>query len=235
VKGIVVFGRRPVEEVLDVARDHIRRMVVDRVDRTAQLDTAGLQVVVDAELLDNLCRGNHQGVAAELNAFQYAPFDDLLQLERGCVVVLDSVQDPHNLGAILRTAAVLGVDGVVIAKDRAADVTGTVVRTSAGLAYRVPIARVTNVARSLEQLAEAGFWSVGTDGGGDSAIWDVDLAAKTALVIGAEGTGLRRLVAKKCDFLAKIPMAVEGSSLNASVAAGMAIYEWRRQILTNQG
>ena len=226
----VVYGKHPVEEILEVARDRVKRVVIDRADRIAGLSVTGLTVVEDRDLLDRLCDGgNHQGIAAELANFQYAQLSDVLDIESGCLLILDQVQDPHNLGAILRSAAALGVRAVVIGKDRAASVTDTVIRTSAGFAYRIDVVQVTNIARTLEQLAEDGFWSVGMAASGESAIWEVDLGQKIAIVVGGEGPGIRRLVLDKCDFKARIPMASGVESLNVSVAAGMALYEWHRQ------
>lgn len=226
----VVYGRHPVEEILAVARPQVQRILVDRADRVRDLDVTGLPVDVDPAALEELCRGgNHQGIAAVLGEFRYADLAALAAIESGCVVVLDQVQDPHNLGAVLRTAAAIGVAGVVIARDRSAAVTDTVIRTSAGLAYRVPVAQVTNIARSLEELAAAGFWSVATVMDAEQTIWDVDLGGKIAIVMGGEGPGIRRLVLEKCDFRARIPMAEGAESLNVSVAAGIAMYEWRRQ------
>lgn len=237
-KNTIVYGKHPVEEILTVAREHILRIVVDRPDRVDVEATTGLVVLHDPQLLEKLCgRGNHQGIAAELRPFRYATLDQILDGEDGCILVLDQVQDPHNLGAMLRTAAALGVRAVVIGKDRAAAVTDTVIRTSAGLAFRVDVVQVTNIARTLEQLAEHGFWSVALVSGdvsrseeaGAPPLWEVDLAAKTTLVMGGEGPGLRRLVLQRCDLRATIPMANGAQSLNVSVAAGMAIYEWSRQ------
>ncbi len=227
----IVYGRHPVEEIFAVARDQIERLVLDRADRADGLSLAGLTVTVDAVELETLTQsGNHQGIAAVLQPFQYAPFEPLREIAAGCVVVLDQVQDPHNLGAILRSAAALGASAVVIPKDRAAVVTDTVIRTSAGLAYRVPVVQVTNIARTLEALAESGFWSVGMMMDGDQTIAQVDLRGKIAIVVGGEGDGIRRLVAEKCDFRARIPMQTGAESLNVSVAAGVAMYEWRRQV-----
>ena len=226
---MIVYGRRPVEEVLSAARTEVQRLVVDRADRTRDLDCSGVQVDVDPEEVERLCgRGNHQGLAAVMKPFAYADLDKLTSAE-GAILVLDQVQDPHNLGAILRSAAVLGASGVVIGKDRAASVTPTVVRTSAGLAYRIPVAQVTNIARALQTFADAGFWSVALAGEADQPVGKLDLDERTVLVVGAEGQGVRPLVRKRCDFVAQIPLCIAGSSLNASVAAGIALYEWRRQ------
>lgn len=233
---MIVYGQNPVEEILAVARDQIRRIVVDHDRRIEDLDIGDdIRCVIDPEELERLTNGgHHQGVAAELGDFQYANWEKLVGSVRdastACFVVLDQVQDPHNLGAILRSAAALGVDGVLVPKDRSASVTDAVVRTSAGLAFRVPVCRVTNIARTLAELKEEGFWTVGTVMDGDTDLWDVDFKMKTALVLGGEGSGIRRLVQEGCDFKARIPMADGAESLNVSVAAAIAMYEIRRQL-----
>jgi 23S rRNA (guanosine2251-2'-O)-methyltransferase len=144
-------------------------------------------------------------------------------------VVLDSVQDPHNLGAIIRSASVFGADAVIIPRDRAVGVTPVVVKASAGATEHMPIARVTNLARALEQLKQAGVWTVAAVADDAQEPWNLDLTGPIALVMGAEGKGLRPLVAKTCDFRAKIPMAGQVASLNVSVASGALLYEAVRQ------
>ncbi len=159
--------------------------------------------------------------------------DQFMELVAGAenplVLVLDCVQDPHNLGAILRTAEAAGVLAVVTTKDKAAGVTETVRRVSVGAADRVPFARVTNLARVMERLKEAGFWLVGTSDRGTQSIYETDLTGRLALVLGAEEKGMRRLTGENCDFLAVIPMAGEVGCLNVSVAAGVCLFEAVRQ------
>ena len=231
---MIVYGQHPVEEILDVAPEQIRRVVADHGGRFDGLEIpASVERTVDGAELDRITDGgNHQGIAAVLGDFQYTGLREILaaveSAATACVVVLDQVQDPRNLGAILRSAAALGADAVLIPKDRAAQVTHTVVRTSAGLAYHVPVCRVTNVARTLEELAEAGFWSVGMAMDGETELADIDFVMKTALVLGGEA-GIRRLVLERCDFRARIPMAAGVESLNVSVAASIALYEIARQ------
>lgn len=231
----VVYGKHPVEEVLMLAPKEIVRLVADYAERFRDFSIPEeIAVEVDPEELERITSGgNHQGIAAELAPFHYTPLSEVLTSIGGHptaqIVVLDQVQDPHNLGAILRSAAALDADAVVIAKDRAAGVTDTVIRTSAGLAYRVPVCMVTNIARTLDSLREEGFWVVGTFMDGDTDLWDVDFEMKTALVMGGE-IGMRRLVREKCDFRARIPMAPGAESLNVSVAASVALYEIARQL-----
>src|SRR6201984_1453696 len=174
----------------------------------------------------------HQGVVAVSSAKQYSDLDDVVAAKRGqysLVVVLDGVEDPHNLGAILRTADAAGADGVVIPERRATAVTGAVTQTSAGGSEHLPIAKVTNIARSVEELKERNIWVVGLDERGTQPYDSLDYNMDCAMVLGAEGKGVHDLVARKCDFLVSIPMLGKVSSLNVSVAAGGVLYEIVRQ------
>jgi len=174
----------------------------------------------------------HQGVVAVTSAKQYSGLDDVIDAKRGMyslIVVLDGVEDPHNLGAILRTADAAGADGVVIPERRATAVTGTVTKTSAGASEHLPIAKVTNIARSVEELKERNIWVVGLDERGTQTYDSLDYNMDCAMVLGAEGKGVHDLVARKCDFLVSIPMLGKVSSLNVSVAAGVVLYEIVRQ------
>jgi 23S rRNA (guanosine2251-2'-O)-methyltransferase len=174
----------------------------------------------------------HQGVVAVTSAKQYTELDDVIAAKRGehsLIVVLDGVEDPHNLGAVLRTADAAGADGVIIPERRASGITGTVVKASAGASEHLPVAKVTNVSRTLEELKSKGLWIVGLDERGKECYNAVDYLMNCAVVLGAEGKGLHDLVASKCDFLVSIPMLGKVSSLNVSVAAGVVLYEIVRQ------
>src|SRR6201997_2103688 len=174
----------------------------------------------------------HQGVVAVTSAKQYSDLDDIVGAKRGqysLVVVLDGVEDPHNLGAILRTADAAGADGVVIPERRAAGVTGTVTKASAGASEHLPMARVTNIARTVEELKERNIWVVGLDERGTQTYDALDYNMDCAVVLGAEGKGVHDLVRRQCDFLVSIPMLGKVSSLNVSVAAGVVLYEVVRQ------
>jgi 23S rRNA (guanosine2251-2'-O)-methyltransferase len=174
----------------------------------------------------------HQGVVAVTSAKQYSDLDDVIGAKRGkysLVIVLDGVEDPHNLGAILRTADAAGANGVIIPERRAASVTGTVTKASAGASEHLPIAKVTNIARTVEELKDRNIWTVGLDEHGKQAYDALDYKMDCALVLGAEGKGLHDLVKKKCDFLVSIPMLGKVPSLNVSVAAGVVLYEILRQ------
>lgn len=188
---------------------------------------------IDRAELDRMAGHNgHQGVVAVTSAKQYNDLDDVIEAKRGqysLIVVLDGVEDPHNLGAILRTADAAGANGVVIPERRAAGVTGTVTKASAGASAHLPIAKVTNIARTLEDLKSKNIWVVGLDERGSQSYDSLDYKMDCAVVLGAEGKGLHDLVAKKCDFLASIPMLGKVPSLNVSVAAGVILYEVVRQ------
>jgi len=174
----------------------------------------------------------HQGVLAVTSEKRYNDLDDLLAAKRAeysLIVVLDGVEDPHNLGAILRTADAAGVDGVAIPERRAAGVTGTVVKVSAGASEHLPIAKVTNISRTLEELKSKNLWTVGLDERGTQSYETLDYKMDCALVLGAEGKGVHDLVRKHCDFLVSIPMLGKVPSLNVSVAGGIVLYEIVRQ------
>ena len=181
---------------------------------------------VKKERLDQMSEtGKHQGVIAMTAAYDYAEVDDILNKarEKGeapFVVLLDNIEDPHNLGAIIRTANLAGAHGVIIPKNRAVGLTATVARTSAGALNYTPVARVTNIARTIEELKKEGLWFVCADMGGTS-MYQLDLKGPIGLVIGNEGEGVSRMVKEKCDFVASIPMKGDIDSLNASVAAGV--------------
>ena len=176
----------------------------------------------------------HQGVVAVVADFRYSALEDLLAAAAASgrpplLVLLDGVEDPHNLGAIIRSAHALGAHGVVIPKDRAVGVTPAAAKASAGSVERCPVARVTNVAKTIEALKEAGVWSVALAADGERPIGEVDLRGPIALVLGSEGEGLRPLVRKTCDLSASIPMSGEIDSLSVSASAAVALYEAARQ------
>ena len=189
---------------------------------------------VTKERLDQMSQtGKHQGVIAVVAAYEYASVEDILQKarEKGeapFIFLLDNIEDPHNLGAIIRTANLAGAHGVIIPKNRAVGLTATVARTSAGALNYTPVAKVTNLGKTIEELKKEGLWFVCADMGGTS-MYQLDLKGAIGLVIGNEGEGVSRLVKEKCDFIASIPMKGDIDSLNASVAAGVLAYEIVRQ------
>ena len=191
---------------------------------------------VSKERLDQLSETRaHQGVIAQVAAYEYSTVDEIFDRaeEKGeppFLILLDNVEDPHNLGAIIRTANLAGAHGVIIPKRRAVGLTSTVAKTSAGAINYTPVAKVTNIVRTIEELKEKGIWFVCADMGGE-IMYDLDLTGPMGLVIGNEGEGVSRLVREACDFTASIPMKGDIDSLNASVAAGVLAYEIVRQRL----
>ena len=191
---------------------------------------------VDKERLDRLANsGHHQGVVAQAAAYEYAEVEDILNAakEKGeapFIFILDEIEDPHNLGAIIRTANLCGAHGVIIPKRRAVGLTATVAKTSAGAVNYTPVAKVTNIAKTIEELKKEGLWFLCADMDGQT-MYDLNLTGPIGLVIGNEGAGVSRLVKEKCDFTASIPMKGDIDSLNASVAAGVLAYEIVRQRL----
>ena len=189
---------------------------------------------VEKERLDRLSKtGHHQGVVAQAAAYEYAEVDDILEAARRkeeppFIFILDEIEDPHNLGAIIRTANLAGAHGVIIPKRRAVGLTATVAKTSAGAINYTPVAKVTNIAKTIEELKKQGLWFVCADMDGTS-MYKLDLKGPIGLVIGNEGSGVSRLVKEKCDFVASIPMKGDIDSLNASVAAEVLAYEIVRQ------
>lgn len=195
---------------------------------------------VSKESLDQLSETHaHQGVIAQVAAYDYSTVDEILagaeeKGEAPFLIILDNVEDPHNLGAIIRTANLAGAHGVIIPKRRAVGLTSTVAKTSAGAINYTPVAKVTNIVRTIEELKEKGIWFVCADMGGET-MYDLDLTGPMGLVIGNEGEGVSRLVREACDFTASIPMKGDIDSLNASVAAGVLAYEIVRQRLAKAG
>lgn len=242
MKEEIVYGINPVLEALRGRRRAFELFVAKgsqekRLEKVLRL-AADRGVPVRHRERDDLARlcgtGHHQGVALRVEAFAYAELPDILARwkesgDSGLLLVLDGIQDPHNLGALIRSAACAGAHGVIIPKDRAAGVTPAVEKASAGAVETLPVARVTNLAQALDELKEAGFWIYGTAGESPSSVFELDLTGNVALVIGSEGEGLRPLTSKKCDFLVAIPLKGGVASLNASVAGGVVLFEAVRQ------
>lgn len=202
----------------------------------AKAKDRGIPVVeIDRTKLDSMSEtGVHQGVIARIPPYEYKTVDDILNIakEKGespFIVILDHLEDPHNLGSIIRTANCAGVHGVIISKHDGVTLTATAVKASAGAASFTPVARVSNIAQTVEYLKEQGVWVTGADAAGDRSIYEADLKGAVALVVGGEDKGISRLTASKCDFLVSIPMKGDVNSLNASVAAALMIYETMKQ------
>lgn len=230
------MGIHPVAEALR-ARSPLDRVLIAR-----GAGGARIQEIVDLaranatpvrfeprDALDRMAGGGaHQGVVALGAAKKYAGVDDVAPRGK-LLVILDGIEDPHNLGAIVRTAHAAGADAVVIPERRAAGLTETVAKAAAGALEHLPIARVTNINRTLEKLKREGYWIYGMDERGSVSYAEVEWALPTAIVLGAEGHGLHELVRKHCDRLVRIPMAGKIASLNVSVAAGIVLFDWRRR------
>lgn len=243
--SLIIEGRNAVSEALKAERSIDKLFILESASQDGPLKTivakarqAGVVVNFESkEKMDQRSVGHkHQGVIAYVAAYDYVELDVILEKakekqEDPFLLILDGVEDPHNLGAILRTANIAGVHGVIIPKRRACGLTETVVKTSAGAIEYTPICKVTNITKTIEELQDKGLWIIGADMNGQS-MYKVDMKGKIALVIGGEGSGLSELVRKKCDFIAQIPMKGEITSLNASVATGVLIYEALRQRLS---
>ena len=243
VKSLVIEGRnavieafrsgKPVDKlfVLDGCQDGPIRTII----REAKKHDTIIKFVAK-ERLDQLSETKkHQGVIAYAAAYEYSTVEDMFALaeKRGedpFIILLDNIEDPHNLGAIIRTANLAGAHGVIIPKHRAVGLTATVAKTSAGALNYTPVAKVTNIAKTMEELKERGLWFVCADMGGES-MYRLNLTGPIGLVVGNEGEGVSRLVKESCDFVASIPMKGDIDSLNASVAAGVLAYEIVRQRL----
>jgi 23S rRNA (guanosine2251-2'-O)-methyltransferase len=239
-----IYGINPVLEALRARRVTALR-VSPRADErlTALVRLAEEQEIpvrrVTADELDRLAGGarqRHQGVVAEMQDAGSFSVEDLVAAAKGAalIVVLDSIEDPHNVGAILRTVDAAGADGVVRQTRHAARLDGAAAKASAGAVSHVKIAEVVNIARAIEDLKQAGVWTVGLDGGASKRYDEIDWTLPSAIVVGAEGSGLRRLVRERCDWLVSLPMAGHVQSLNVSVAAGIALFEASRQRRANR-
>jgi 23S rRNA (guanosine2251-2'-O)-methyltransferase len=242
VQDEMIAGKHPVLEALRSGREINKIWIADGAQKTltqpivAEAKKFGIVVqFVDKRKLDSLTPGvTHQGVVAQAAAFAYVEVEEILERakqkdEIPFILLLDEIEDPHNLGSILRTAECTGVHGVIIPKRRSAGLTATVLKTSAGAAEHVPVARVTNLAQTIDKLKEAGVWVAGTDLEAKQDVYKMKFDMPLVVVIGNESKGMGRLIKEKCDFLVKLPMLGQLNSLNASVAAGVLMYEVVRQ------
>lgn len=240
----IIEGRNPVIEALRAGKTIDKLFVLDgcndgpimTIKREAKKKDIFVKYV-NKERLDQLSEtGKHQGVIAYSAAYEYSELEDIFELasmknEAPFVFILDGIEDPHNLGAIIRTANLSGAHGVIIAKNRAVGLTSTVARTSAGALNYTPVVRVTNIAQTIEEMKKQGMWFVCADMDGE-VMYNLNLTGSIGLVIGNEGDGVSRLVKEKCDYVASIPMKGDIDSLNASVATGVLAYEIVRQRMT---
>lgn len=236
-----IIGKNPVIEALKSERD-INKILIAEGSQSGQMQQvigmakeANVMVqFVPKKKIDQLAEGNHQGVIAQVAAYEYAELDDLFAAaekknEAPFFLLLDEIEDPHNLGSIMRTADATGAHGIIIPKRRAVGLTATVAKSSTGAIEYIPVVRVTNMAQTIDELKERGVWIAGTDASAKQDYRQMDATLPLGLVIGSEGKGMGRLIRDKCDFLLGLPMVGHVTSLNASVAAALLMYEVHRK------
>ncbi|MCM3773917.1 MULTISPECIES: 23S rRNA (guanosine(2251)-2'-O)-methyltransferase RlmB [Priestia] len=236
-----IIGRNPVLEALKSGRDINKLWIAEgsqggsmgQITQLAKRNGVLVQFVPKKKI-EQMVDGIHQGVAAQVAAYQYAELDDLFNLaekrnESPFFLLLDELEDPHNLGSIMRTADAVGAHGIIIPKRRAVGLTATVAKASTGAIEHIPVARVTNLSRTIDELKDRGVWIVGTDAKESDDYRNLDGGMPLTLVIGSEGKGMSRLIREKCDFLVQLPMVGHVTSLNASVAASLLMYEVYRK------
>lgn len=241
--NIYIYGKNTIEESLYTEPDRIDKIFVRDSMRDSQLkeifkaaSTHKIPIshVPGSKLFDLVGNVNDQGVVALKSAVSYQEFGEWLDTvdtsTRPCILLLDEIVDPGNLGAILRTSAAAGIAAVLVPKHRQAPVNATVYKTSAGTAGRIPIVRVGNLNQSILKLKDAGFWIAGLDTNGDSLLWDMEVDRPLAFIIGNEASGIRQKTLEHCDYRVNIPMSNNVESLNASVSAALVCYEWRRKV-----
>jgi len=242
-KEILCWGKNVVMTLMQNFPERCSKVIISkRIKASTQVELISLAKgkgvrydIVASEVIDSECEENHQGVLAYAQPLCLTSLEDLIsknieQNSPSLLLLLDHLKDPHNLGAILRTAETAGADAVIIPKDRSVSVNGTVIKVSSGAALRLPVVSVVNLNRSIELLKSKGYWIVGLDHKAENTVWDTPFPERTVLTLGSEGEGLSRLVKKNCDDLRKIPMAGTTGSLNVSVAGAIGIYEWFRNI-----
>ena len=232
---MIVSGRNNVKEILKNFSDKnlIKKVICSK--NFNEFDILSLVKKHNLKLeykenweLSKLAKNNHQGIIMIVEDFNYTNIEEFLTLLKGKIVILDHLEDPHNLGAIIRTVEAAGIDGIIIPKNRSVEVNETVSKTSVGALYNVKISQVGNLNQTIKRLKEAGYWIIGTDMDGEDYT-SINYPEKSVLVIGSEGFGMSRLVKESCDYIVKIPMNGKINSLNASVAAGIMIYELIRK------
>ena len=241
--SVVIYGKHPVLEKLASDPSRIEKILIkDTLDRELMAEVkllasnAGVEFVMTTErtLREIANGGTHQGLAARITAVPYIELADWLvsvkEIENPAVVILDELEDPQNVGAIIRSAVAAGIHGIIIPKHRQAPLSGAAYKSSAGTIDKIPLIRVTNINDSIRILKDNKFWVVGLDGSAKESIWTQDLDMPICFIVGSEGDGMRLKTGELCDFLVRIPMANNVESLNASVSAALVMYEWKRRI-----
>lgn len=237
-----IYGRNPVEELLQNRADQVEKIYINRklnkqsfstILSLASNNRVPVVEVPGSKLYELVGKVNDQGIVAAISHIKYEEFEEWLEriepTENTGILLLDEIEDPHNFGAILRTAAASGMDAVIVPKHRQAPVSAAVYKTSAGTAGRIPIVRAVNLNQAIIKLKENKFWIAGLDMNGESLLWEQKFDVPMAFVVGNEGRGMRQKTGEHCDFLLTIPMHNNVESLNASVSAALVCYEWRRQ------
>lgn len=226
---MIVYGRNVAKEILK-NRKKVEKIILqdnfDDKDILSMIENQNLKVErLDKRGFSKFDKFSHQGIILYIEDFKYSDVEDFMNDDSSVIVILDHLEDPHNLGAIIRTCEAAGVSGIIIPKDRSVDINSTVMKTSAGALENVKIAKVVNLTQTINKLKYNGFWIVGTDMENSVDYREIDYSGKIGLVIGSEGFGMTKTVKEACDFIARIPMHGKINSLNASVAAGIMIYE----------
>ena len=229
---MLVSGRNNVKEILKNIKKNfgIKKVILqnnfNENDILSLLKLRNIPIKYEEKSkMDALAKNNHQGVILEVGDYNYCSIDDIIENKDECkIVILDHLEDPHNLGAVVRTVEASGVDGIILPINRSVSVNETVMKTSVGTLYDVKICQVTNLSNTIKYLKKKGFWIYGADMDGESC-YDITFAPKSCLIIGNEGNGIARIVRESCDYIVSIPMYGKVNSLNASVAAGILIYD----------
>ncbi len=226
---MLVYGRNVAEELL-ISKYKIKKIYLQDNFSDKKINSLLKKVKIpiiskSKQQMDDLSKGVHQGIILDIEDYKYTELDSVLKTDPNFIVILDHIEDPHNLGAIIRTSEAAGVDAIIIPKDRQVGINSTVMKTSVGALTNMNIVSVTNLVSTIKKLKDAGFWVVGTALENSVDYREIDYSSKIALIIGNEGKGMSRLVTEECDFIANIPMYGKINSLNASVAGGIMIYE----------
>lgn len=226
---MIVYGRNVAKEILKNNKKVEKIILQDNFDDKEILSLIENRNLVveraNKKEISRFDKYSHQGIILYVEDFKYVDIDDFNDNESSVIVILDHLEDPHNLGAIIRTCEAAGIDGIIIPKDRSVDINSTVMKTSAGALENVKVAKVVNLVQTIKKLKDKGYWVVGTDMENSTDYRKIDYSGKICIVIGSEGFGMTKSVKEECDFIARIPMYGKINSLNASVAAGVMIYE----------